>query len=44
MGLSKIAIAACLFCSVSLAGNAQIVNLPRKNVNGASYYYYVYLC
>ncbi len=40
MGLSKIAIAACLFCSVSLAGNAQIVNLPRKNVNGASYYYY----
>lgn len=40
MGLSKIAIAACLFCSVSMAGNAQIVNLPRKNVNGASYYYY----
>lgn len=40
MILTKIAIAACLMCAAAMPAGAQVVNLPRKIVNGAVYYYY----
>lgn len=40
MGFTKSVIAACILCAASVQVSAQVDNLPRKNVNGASYFYY----